>query len=109
MTELARMASWLSDAPPEEIDAGSVRLRRWLPPDAETIARIVTENLEHLRAWMPWAQQAPTLEEEREFLARMGQAWDEHIDFGYAVTLPDGEPIGAMGLHTRQGPRTLEI
>jgi RimJ/RimL family protein N-acetyltransferase len=101
--------SWLRAAPPDEIDAGSVRLRRWRPADAQALVRIVTENLEHLRPWMPWAQEPPTEAEEREFLGRMERAWERRSDFGFAIELPEVGPIGGIGLHTRQGPGTLEI
>lgn len=103
------MASWLEAAPPEEIDAESVRLRRWRIDDSQLITSLVIENLDHLRPWMPWAQEAPTVEEERDFVERMQLAWDERTDFAYAVTLLDGEPAGGIGLHTRQGPGILEI
>jgi RimJ/RimL family protein N-acetyltransferase len=100
---------WLEAAPPEEIDAGPVRLRRWRVEDAALVARLVTANLEHLRPWMPWAQEAPDEAEERDFLQRITAAWERRSDFGFAVELPDVGPAGAMGLHTRQGPGTLEI
>jgi RimJ/RimL family protein N-acetyltransferase len=103
------MTPWLRAAPPDEIDAGPVRLRRWQPADAEEITRLVGENVDHLRPWMPWAQQAPSLAEEREILERFALAWDARTDFGYAVRLPDGASIGGIGLHTRQGPGILEI
>lgn len=102
-------ASWLGAAPPEDLDAGAVRLKRWKVGDAELVAKLVTENLDHLRPWMPWAQRAPTVDEQRAFLEQMRQAWDEHSDFAYGVTLPTGEAIGAVGLHRRRGPGALEI
>lgn len=103
------MTSWLRAAPPEEIDAGPVRLRRWRPEDAGLLVRLVTANLEHLRPWMPWAQAAPTEAEEREFLQRMDDAWERRSDFGFAMELPEAGPVGGMGLHTRQGRAILEI
>jgi RimJ/RimL family protein N-acetyltransferase len=107
------MASWLEAAPPEEIDAGPVRLRRWRVEDAGLLLRLVTANLEHLRPWMPWAQDPPAEADEREFLGRMRQAWERRSDFGFLVERPgDGPeagPAGGMGLHTRQGEGTLEI
>jgi RimJ/RimL family protein N-acetyltransferase len=103
------VTSWLRAAPPEAIDAGPVRLRRWRVADAAVVAGIVTENLEHLRPWMPWAQAPPSEQEEREFLSRMRGLWERRSDFGFAVELPDAGPIGAMGLHARQGLGTLEI
>jgi RimJ/RimL family protein N-acetyltransferase len=103
------MSSWLAAAPPEEIEAGSVRLRRWRLEDAGFVTHLVSENLEHLRPWLPWAQSAPTIDEERAFLERMHRAWERRTDFAFAVTLVAGEPIGAMGLHSRPGPGALEI
>ncbi|HYW23370.1 MAG TPA: GNAT family N-acetyltransferase [Terriglobales bacterium] len=105
---------WLLEAaPPEEIDAGPVRLRRWRVVDAGVVTRLVTENLDHLRPWMAWAQEPPGEADERDFLGRMQAAWDRRSDFGFAVerpgTGPGAEPIGGMGLHTRQGAGTLEI
>jgi RimJ/RimL family protein N-acetyltransferase len=103
------MESWLGAAPPEEIDAGPVRLRRWRMEDAALLAGLVTANLEHLRPWMPWAQDPPTEEEEREVLGHMRAGWERRSDFTFGVVAPDAGPVGGMGLHTRQGPGTLEI
>jgi RimJ/RimL family protein N-acetyltransferase len=103
------VAFWLESAPSDEIDAGPVRLRRWRVEDAGLLVRLVSANLEHLRPWMPWAQEPPTEAEERDFLDRMRNAWERRSDFGFAVEAPDVGPVGGMGLHTRQGPGTLEI
>jgi RimJ/RimL family protein N-acetyltransferase len=103
------VSSWLEGAPPDEIDAGALTLRRWRPEDSEVLARLVGDNLEHLRPWMAWARERPTLDDERAHLGHLRQAWERRTDFAYAVTLPSSEPIGSMGLHTRQGPGTLEI
>src|SRR5262245_2847628 len=103
------MSWWLEAAPPDEIEAPPVRLRRWRPEEAEILVRLVSDNLEHLQPWMPWAQARPSLDDERAFLELLQEAWERRTDFGYAVTLPSGEPIGGMGLHARRGPGTLEI
>ncbi len=103
------MASWLDAAPPDAFDVGGVRLRRWRSADAGLITRLVAANLEHLRPWMPWAQEVPPLDEEEDFLTRMQRAWEERLDFAYAITRPTGEAIGGIGLHTRLGLGILEI
>lgn len=103
------MSSWLQAAPPEEIDAGPVRLRRSRRADVEEVTSLVGRNVDHLRPWMPWAREAPSLEEEREFLERFERAWEVLTDFMYGVRLADGALAGAAGLHTRQGPGTLEV
>jgi RimJ/RimL family protein N-acetyltransferase len=103
------MTSWLAAAPPDEIEAGPARLRRWRAQDAGLLVRLVTENLEHLRPWMPWAQRPPTEAEEREFLERMEHAWEGRSDFGFGLVLPEAGTVGGVGLHTRQGEGILEV
>ena len=104
------MPSWLEAAPPDEIEAGAARLRHWRVEDAKVLARLVNANLEHLRPWMEWAREPPSLDEQREFLQRMHTAWEQRTDFGFAVTLQGrAELVGGMGLHTRRGRGTLEI
>ena len=102
------MSSWLEAAPPEEVAAGSLKLRRLRIDDAELLARLINENLRHLQPWMPWAQSPHSVDEQLGFLERMQAAWEGLTDFGFTAVL-DGEAIGGMGLHTRQGPGTLEI
>jgi len=103
------VARSLEAAPPDEIDAGPVRLRRWRVDDAAVLARLVTANLAHLGPWLAWAREPPTEEEEREFLQRMHAAWVRRTDFGYGLLLPDVGLTGAIGLHARQRAGTLEI
>src|SRR3984893_4600898 len=106
---LGGVALWVGEAPPEELDAGRIGLRRWRIADAELLVRLVADNMEHLRPWMPWAEARPTVESQRAFLSRTQQAWEERTGFGYAVTLPDGEPIGGMRLAQHEGAGTMEI
>jgi RimJ/RimL family protein N-acetyltransferase len=103
------MPSWLERAPVEELDAGPVLLRRLRLADAQVLNRLVTDNYHHLHPWMPWAQPHPSIEGQLTFLNQAQEAWEERTDFGYAVTLPDAQIVGGMGLHTRQGAGTLEI
>jgi RimJ/RimL family protein N-acetyltransferase len=103
-------ATWLEAAPPEEIDAGPVRLRRWRTEDAAVLARLVTDNLEHLRPWVPWARAAPTEAEEREFLQRAEAAWERRVVFAFAAEVPGAGPVGGMLLQARrEAPGTMEI
>jgi RimJ/RimL family protein N-acetyltransferase len=102
-------ATWLDEAPPEEIDAGPVRLRRWRLDDAGDLARLVTDNLEHLRPWVSWAKGASTEAEQRLFLERASAMWDRRLVFGYAVAPTGARPVGGMLLGTLQGAGVMEI
>ena len=41
--------------PDEVITDGQVTLRRYREEDLDGLLRAVTESLDHLRPWMPWA------------------------------------------------------
>lgn len=43
-------------APPEQVDAGMLVLRRVRAGDAGELAATVSASMDHLRPWMPWAR-----------------------------------------------------
>jgi ribosomal-protein-serine acetyltransferase len=94
---------------PERHEAGDLVLRRWTSADAATLHRLVTENVEHLRPWMPWIEVEPlTVDDRRELLATWEWEWSAGGDLVLAVEL-DGVVVGSAGLHRRLGPDGLEI
>jgi RimJ/RimL family protein N-acetyltransferase len=99
-------------SPPERIQLGDDLMLRWVTVgDAAAIARSVGESLEHLRRWMPWADeksadtafQRGRLREQLQQRKR-GEEWQ----YGF---FRDGDDtfLGSMGIMTRRGPGTLEI
>lgn len=96
--------------PPERMPAGDVALRRMRRGDADNFLATVNENLEHLRPWMPWAQEPHTHAGQADYLARVEAAWKLGTEYGYGIWSPDErELLGACGLHARIGPGALEI
>jgi RimJ/RimL family protein N-acetyltransferase len=117
-------------SPPERIDAGIVALRRNRAEDADALAKAVSESLDHLYPWMPWAnQRAGTVEAQAARLAEVETGWDRGTDYVYVIVGADGpgdqtagvgEPgvsrqpgkeavLGVIGLHRRLGPGAVEI
>ncbi|MFI6446735.1 GNAT family N-acetyltransferase [Kitasatospora sp. NPDC050543] len=98
--------------PPELIPlAGGVSLQRRSVAHAAALNATVCANLAHLRPWLQWAAQAPSLAHTTELAGAGVAAWDAGTDFMYLV-VPDAEPgsvVGAFGLHGRIGPGALEI
>ncbi|MGK4580074.1 GNAT family N-acetyltransferase [Kitasatospora sp. HPMI-4] len=98
--------------PPELLPLpGGFSLRRRTTDDAPGLNAAVTASLDHLRPWMAWARQRPSLEDTRE-MARAGvAAWDSGSDFMYLLGRDDrpGSVVGAFGLHGRIGAGALEI
>jgi len=86
-------------------------LRCWNPADAPLLREAVTESLEHLREWMPWARYEPeSLDHVVERLRRMRAQFDSGEDFVYGIFDPsEARVLGGTGLHTRVGPDAREI
>lgn len=84
-------------------------LRRWVPDDAELVARSVEESLEHLRPWMSWVSQEPlSLERRRALIEEWERDWLQGGDVMMGVFLR-GRVAGGCGLHRRIGRDGLEL
>jgi ribosomal-protein-serine acetyltransferase len=96
--------------PPEEVDAGPIVLRRWQADWASDLLAAVRASLPQLQAsGAEWAEDDYSLDSAHEYMDRVARNWAEQSSFSYAITLPDGEVIGAASLMTRMGPGVLEI
>jgi ribosomal-protein-serine acetyltransferase len=93
--------------PDEVITRGPVTLRRWREDDLDAVFRAVTESLDHLRPWMPWAADY-SRDSAAGFLARSVAGWADGTEYGYAI-LAGGALAGSCGLMARIGPGGLEI
>jgi RimJ/RimL family protein N-acetyltransferase len=89
------------------IEHAPVTLRRFRVEDVDALFDAVTESLEHLRPWMPWAADYSRASAE-EYLAGSIKGWDEGTEYNYAILTGDAL-AGGIGLMTRCGPGGLEI
>jgi len=84
-------------------------VRRWLPADAQALTNAVTQNLEHLRPWMPWAAHEPlSVTERRERIEAWEQDWRAGGDWVLGIFVATAI-AGGCGLHDRIGPGGLEV
>jgi ribosomal-protein-serine acetyltransferase len=93
--------------PNELIEHAPVTLRRFRSEDADALFGAVTESLDELRPWMPWAADYSRASTE-EYLAGSVKDWDEGTAYNYAI-VTGGTLVGSIGLMTRGGPGGLEI
>ena len=96
-----------NERPAEVIERGPVTLRRYREDDLDALFEAVTESLDHLRPWLPWAADY-SRESAEEFLARSVADWDSGTAYNYAI-MADGVLAGGIGLMARIGPGGLEI
>ena len=101
-----------NNRPNELIEHAPVTLRRFRAEDVDALFGAVTESLDHLRPWMPWAADYSRASAE-EYLAGSIQGWDDGTEYNYAILTGDapggGVLAGSIGLMTRIGPGGLEI
>jgi ribosomal-protein-serine acetyltransferase len=71
------------------------------PPElrhAEAAAKVVQENLAHLKPWMPWAVDDYSIEHAKIWIEKAADAYAKDGTFGSVVVLND-EIIGGIGIH----------
>jgi RimJ/RimL family protein N-acetyltransferase len=103
--------SWEGSPAPYRIETERLVLRCYDPSDAQLLKEAVDSSLEHLRPWMPWAENEPqTLAEKTEVLKYFRASFDTSDNFTYGIfTNDESEVLGSTGLHPRIGPGGLEI
>ncbi len=106
---ITRHEGGAAEAHPPRTTAHVLRLFR--TGDAKIIAAAVGESLEHLKPWMPWADEESVDERfQRQRLrgvqhkASTGEEWQ----YGLFPT-DESRVLGSFGLMTRQGPGSIEI
>ncbi len=102
----------MSVTPPERVDLDNGTYLRFVQvADADAVARAVGESLEHLRPWMPWADEKsadPGFQRGR--LRAQPHQRERGDEWQYVLcAATDDTLLGAFGLMTRRGPGTLEI
>jgi ribosomal-protein-serine acetyltransferase len=94
---------------PDTMPAPRLTLRRWVPDDALQLATAITENVDHLRPWMPWIAAEPqSLPNRVALITQWDSEWERGGDVVIGAFLDDAV-VGSSGLHRRRGPRVLEI
>ncbi|MGA4844146.1 GNAT family N-acetyltransferase [Streptomyces sp. G45] len=87
------------------IECGDFVLRRWRGQrDLAEAFTLIEESLEHLRPWMAWVERHSE-QHTREFLARAEARWASGEAYNYAVTDPDGTPVGMCQSHRAADPQ----
>ncbi len=96
------------ETPPDRLRHADVELRRWRAADADLAFRLVSESLEHLAPWMPWAVESYGPDDSRDYLERCEESWADGSAFQYLI-LAGGAPAGSAGLMARIGDGGMEI
>ncbi|MBV9292396.1 MAG: GNAT family N-acetyltransferase [Frankiales bacterium] len=95
---------------PERVElAEGIVVRRYVEEDIAPLVDVVNANLEHLKPWMPWAQEPQTVEQQLDWFREADRGWADGTNYVYGIFDADGRIIGGSGFHIRNGPGVLEI
>lgn len=84
----------------DQFETERLLIRSPRPGDGQALYDAVSESLDHLRPWMPWAHQPLTIEGEEETVRRMHQRFIAREDLPLFVILKGTDMIvGGSGLH----------
>lgn len=97
--------------PAYRIETERLLIRCYEPGDAQMLADSVSESVEHLKPWMPWAHAEPEpFDVKVERVKRFRGMFDLGEDFIYGIfNKEETRLLGGTGLHTRLGGEQLEI
>lgn len=86
----------------DELRGQRVVVRAYRESDAADLQAAVEESREHIRPWLPFADEHKTVDESRDWIIRCASNWMLRADF--VVGLWDattGQYLGGSGLHPR--------
>lgn len=111
MAETTPTEWWSEIAFPERIETERLLLRRHTVGDAPALKAVIDANIEHLRAWMPWAMDEPSpLGVIEERIERFAASFNRSGSWGYTIRRANHTAIiGGCGMHAEIGPNALEI
>jgi RimJ/RimL family protein N-acetyltransferase len=97
--------------PAYRIETRRLVVRCYQPTDGPLLAESISESVEHLRPWMPWAHAEPEpLEEKVQRVKRFRGEFDLGKNYIYGIFNPEETKLlGGTGLHPRIGNEELEI
>ena len=94
-------------SPWELLSHGQVGLRLWRQDDAAALMAAVMKSQEHLRPWMPWADDHD--EDRAVDYLRECEAQRASGDASPMRSSSASQIVGSVGLHRRVGDDGLEI
>jgi RimJ/RimL family protein N-acetyltransferase len=93
------------------IETARLVIRCYVPADAALLQAAINGSIEHLRPWIPWAQDEP---QEIDWMAKFIRQFRGQFDLGQDAVFgifdkEEKEIIGGTGLHNRVGKDAREI
>jgi RimJ/RimL family protein N-acetyltransferase len=87
---------------PLSFETERLLVRAPMPGEGPELNAASLETLDDLKPWMPWAQEAPSVEETEAYTRKAHADFLVRKDFALRLWLKDGQTlVGSSGLHPR--------
>ena len=101
--------AWLHSVVPTRVECEELVIRKYERKDAAALVDAVTESLNELLPWMPWAKFEPQTSSQREdLISTWDDEWAQRSNFTMGIFEND-LCVGGTGLHLRGEEGTLDI
>jgi RimJ/RimL family protein N-acetyltransferase len=101
--------AWLQSVVPTRIEFEELVIRKYELKDAAALVDAVTESINELLPWMPWAKFEPqTISQREDLISTWDDEWAHRSNFTMGIFEND-VCIGGTGLHLRGEDGTVEI
>lgn len=101
--------TWLRSDIPTRIECDELIIRRYERNDAAALVDAVTESVNELSLWMPWAKYEPqTVVQREELIDTWNDEWVQRTNFVMGIFIND-MCVGGTGFHLRGDQGSLEI
>jgi RimJ/RimL family protein N-acetyltransferase len=84
---------------PEQFETERLIIRGPRVGDGKAMNEAILNSLKELAVWMPWARQAPSVEDSEENIRRAVSRFQTREDLRLMLFLKDGTLAGGSGLH----------
>ncbi len=86
---------------PDTIESKRLSIRRNKLEWADTIFSTVVKDREHLQPFLTWVDKTQTLDDQKKYLEKTTQEWENYSGFDYAIFIKENNLYaGNIGLHT---------
>jgi RimJ/RimL family protein N-acetyltransferase len=102
---------WHEVVLPTQIETERLLLKQHTVGDAPALKAVVDANIEHLRAWMPWAMDEPSpLDVMEKRIETFAASFNRSQSWSYTIRRANQPAIiGGCAMHAEIGPNALEI
>lgn len=85
---------------PDELRGERVLIRPYRPEDAQALMDAVEESREHIRPWLPFADEHKSVEASRDWIIHQQAKWLLRETMNFAIVeAATGRYLGGLGLH----------